>query len=694
MKIAAGEEAAEESYAAALHSIEHQIAAFVEKADQQGHELRLYTLAERFGLDGFDLDALLLCLAPALDLRYEQIYGYLRDDMTLRHPSVDLVLDVLCPPGPGRLSLLPRFAPQASLRRHHLVETVEDATPGTAVLLGQALVVDPVVVSWLLGTDQPHPRLAACSTLVAEPAVQDGLLTAAQHAAITQAAAQDAVVVMAGRDEWAQEIAAETFAGHLGWPLSILDLAGVGKKNQDFHEILQLFLRDARLASRVAFVRGWDSCVVDGVAPRELVAALDEHPGPVLVGSSEVWRLALRERRRRWLWLDFPRPDYVQSRQLLADWLSDLPAQEALDEEALAGRFSLTTGEWQEVVHTAADRAAQQQRLVTNEDLFLAARSHASPRLGILARKIEPRFTWPDLILPDDQITRLREIVDMVRGQPRAWEEWHVRRKLAAGNGVSALFAGPPGTGKTMAAEVIAHVLGLDLYKIDLSTMVSKYIGETEKNLERIFVEAEHSNAILFFDEADAIFGKRSEVKDAHDRYANIEVSYLLQRMETYDGITVLATNLRSNLDEAFTRRLQMIVDFPFPDVPQRLRIWTTLFPPDAPRADDIDFDLSGQTLQAGRRQHPQHHRACDPAGLGQRPAGDDAAVAARRPPRAAKNGAPGRRARFQSDPGDFCLNIMPLITGQKTLATSPTQVELGITAGSVRAVRTRRQYR
>src|SRR4029079_7227379 len=169
-------------------------------------------------------------------------------------------------------------------------------------------------------------------------------------------------------------------------------------------------------------------------------------------------------------------------------------------------------------------------------------------------------------------------------------EEWGVGQKLASSRGVSILFAGPPGTGKTMSAQIIAAELGLDLYKIDLSTIVSKYIGETEKNLERIFTEAESSNAILFFDEADAIFGKRSGVKDAHDRYANLEISYLLQRMETYDGVTILATNLRSNLDEAFLRRLQFAVDIPFPDEKHRLRIWETLFPTTVPRAGDVDL--------------------------------------------------------------------------------------------------------
>ena len=191
---------------------------------------------------------------------------------------------------------------------------------------------------------------------------------------------------------------------------------------------------------------------------------------------------------------------------------------------------------------------------------------------------------------PADQVAILREIIATVRGRPIVLEQWGVGQKLASSPGVTILFAGPPGTGKTMAAEIIASELGLDLYKIDLSTIVSKYIGETEKNLERIFAEASTSNSILFFDEADALFGKRSEVRDSHDRYANIEISYLLQRMEAYDGVTILATNLRANLDEAFTRRLHFAVDFPFPEEADRLRIWQTLFPPGVPRADDLDL--------------------------------------------------------------------------------------------------------
>jgi SpoVK/Ycf46/Vps4 family AAA+-type ATPase len=315
------------------------------------------------------------------------------------------------------------------------------------------------------------------------------------------------------------------------------------------------------------------------------------HSGPVLIGSDEPWLPRSPHRARRVRWINFPAPEFVQRRDYLGHLLNGLENDDALDVEGLAGRFVLTTGQMNDLVASALDRATQQERGLVSDDLFAAAREHSSPRLSSLARKLTPRYAFDDLILPDDQIARLRELVLMVEGRAQVLDEWGLGRKLAPSYGITALFAGGPGTGKTMAAEVIARQLGLDVYKIDLSGLVSKYIGETEKNLEKVFSEAESSNAILFFDEADAIFGKRSEVKDAHDRYANIETSYLLQRMEAYDGVTILATNLRANLDEAFTRRLHAVVDFPFPDAEQRLRIWKALFPASVPASDTVDLE-------------------------------------------------------------------------------------------------------
>ena len=235
---------------------------------------------------------------------------------------------------------------------------------------------------------------------------------------------------------------------------------------------------------------------------------------------------------------------------------------------------------------------------VTRDELYAACRNQSHHKLAELAVKIAPHYTWDDLVLPEEKAAQLKELCDQVVHRQRVYGDWGFARKFAHGRGISALFAGPSGTGKTMAAEVIAHELQLDLYKIDLSGVVNKYIGETEKNLAKIFHEAEASNAILFFDEADALFGKRTKISDAHDRYANIETSYLLQRMEAYDGIVILATNLRENMDEAFTRRIKFIVDFPFPDVASRKLIWQTHFPRETPVSTDLDYDWLAQQFQ------------------------------------------------------------------------------------------------
>ncbi|MGB9370102.1 MAG: ATP-binding protein, partial [Xanthobacteraceae bacterium] len=234
-------------------------------------------------------------------------------------------------------------------------------------------------------------------------------------------------------------------------------------------------------------------------------------------------------------------------------------------------------------------------------DLYAGARIQSGEGLATLARKIIPRHAWTDLVLPADQAAQLREICDQARLRHVVYGDWGFDRKLSTGKGLNVLFTGPPGTGKTMAADVIAGELRLDLYQIDLSQVVSKYIGETEKNLERIFAAAENSNAVLFFDEADALFGKRSDVKDAHDRFANIEIGYLLQRMEQHEGVVLLATNLRQNFDEAFVRRLHSIVEFPFPDENFRLRIWQAVFPREAPLAAEVDMPfLAREVKMAG----------------------------------------------------------------------------------------------
>jgi SpoVK/Ycf46/Vps4 family AAA+-type ATPase len=231
-------------------------------------------------------------------------------------------------------------------------------------------------------------------------------------------------------------------------------------------------------------------------------------------------------------------------------------------------------------------------------DVLAACRSQHGKKLGALARRVPQDHGWEDLILLPDRKALLREICLQVRHRARVLDAWGMGRKLALGKGLTALFSGPPGTGKTMAAGVIARELGLEMFAIDLSSVVSKYIGETEKHLAQLFAEAEAANAALFFDEADALFGKRTEVRDAHDRYANQEVSYLLQRIDAYEGVVILASNLTKNMDEAFLRRIQFSVEFPFPGHPERLAIWQGIFPSALPLAPEVDLEFLARKLE------------------------------------------------------------------------------------------------
>jgi AAA+ superfamily predicted ATPase len=567
-----------------------QASMLISTASQAGSG-RLQNLVEAFGLDDFEKDILLICLAPAFDLRYEKIYGYLQDDVTRKRPGINLALNLICPSGPERLPELSHFAEDAPLFKYHFIERFSEPGQNRSSLLSQSLLVDETVVQWLLGDYQPGDELAPYVKLNSVQAGQNTPSIPIDAIYTRDLTDQNPIFIFSGPDRLAQQIAAQQLSALSGRTLLSIDLTGISKEQISLAQIIRAALRDARLTGSLLFIQGWDACLVDGRPMIGLFAGLAQHPGVVILAGQSTWRPAGLPSTRAIRWQEFPIPDYTRRQALWKHYLEQANLPTSSDLVRLAGQFSLTSEQIREAVWLASQQVNQHGTVLSEDDLMAAARATSSSRLSGLAQKIPARYSWEDIVLPADQILLLQEIVATVRGRARVLEEWGLGKKLASSRGVSMLFAGPPGTGKTMSAQIIAAELGLDLYKIDLSTIISKYIGETEKNLEQIFTEAESSNAILFFDEADALFGKRSEVRDSHDRYANVEISYLLQRMEAYDGVTILATNLRANLDEAFTRRLQFAVDFPFPEAPDRLRIWQGLFPPQVPRAD-LDFAL------------------------------------------------------------------------------------------------------
>lgn len=571
-----------------------------QKAQDGGFTPRLKALETIFEISSFEWWAFIICLAPALDLRYERIYGYLQDDITQTAAGTDLILNLLLPEEHlSRLEYLPAFAPQSSLRASRLLIPIDNSAK-PANPLRQSFRVSTSLVNWLFGEYIPSARLGSDVEFYPSSAeLPDAELVRVfappQMPAIETIESLRPLISLHGTDHFRQDIAVGKLATELERPLLKIHILEDDERPTALDKIA-LAVRDAKLLQAMLYVQGADIFIS---RERTLLPAafhiLAQANETVLLGSKTSFRLSAEMQGNDAPLFTVPFPNLTAAeRAALWKELLDGAGEEIPEQEIaiLSGQFNLHSGQIIAAASSGMSEALQTKRGLEIDDLFKAARLHSGHHLEELARKMEPRYVWDDLVLPETPITMLKEMVSMVQSRPMVLETWGLGRKLTAGAGISALFAGPPGTGKTLAAQIMANRLGIDLYRIDLSTVVSKYVGETEKQLEQIFTEASESNAILFFDEADSIFGKRSEVKGAHDRYANIEVSYLLQRMEDYDGVAILATNLRANLDEAFTRRLQFIVNFPFPDQEYRRKIWQVLMPPDLPHAKNLDFNL------------------------------------------------------------------------------------------------------
>ncbi|MFI0218838.1 ATP-binding protein [Streptomyces lydicus] len=546
-------------------------------------------LAERYDLSPFELNVLLVALAPEVDLRYERLYGYLQDDVTRRRPTVELTLNLLCRGVAEKMRRRSDFAADAPLLRHRLVRLVADPHQVQPPLLARYVVPDEQIVDVLLGASGLDRRLTVWCRLVHDVEDSGAGWGAGRAAELRDLLVAGRLLYLRGRPGSGRQQVTRAAAAGLGRPLFHGDLALAPADPAAFDEALRCCLREAELYGAVPYLDRADT--LEGQRRDLAVRTLAEVPGPVVLAGTAPWAtttspLAVHR-------VEFPPTGVAERRSC---WASALAGRTfvADDLDVLAERFALTP--------RAIAEAAGRARGDTLAELSAAARTAAGQELAELADRIEPRACWTDLVLPRDELGALREVCARVAGQGRVLGEWGFGHKLSRGTGVGVLLSGPPGTGKTMAAEVVAGELHLDLYRINLAGVVSKYIGETEKNLDRIFGAAEQANAILLFDEADALLGKRSEVRDAHDRYANIEVAYLLQRMETYQGVTVLATNMRHSLDEAFTRRLAYTIQFPFPDEASRARIWRGIWPKDTPLAPDIDTDLMAArfTLSGG----------------------------------------------------------------------------------------------
>jgi SpoVK/Ycf46/Vps4 family AAA+-type ATPase len=572
----------------------------------------LSALAQIFGLNPFETQCLIVCLAPELRRKYDRIYAYLQDDITRKKPSVDLILDLCCQTETERWQRRGALARSARLLRSNLLEEVEDPqSPSGSSGLSRFLNLDPRILDFILGNHRIDARLQdfahlldanqTLDSLAVDPASKTRLTELFDRRLSSGAAASKLLIHLKGPHGVGKKASALSICARLGCPLLVVDGGRTLQASPSGEELLKLAFRESLLLQAPIYLSNMDQALSTGArpntAPPPLARLASEFgwltfvAGERSCGVEEDQDLIVFES------LQLTVPDLTSRQQI---WLSLLAnhghSADGLDVAYLANTFRLGPGQIEDAIRSARNTNGNAQ--LTTEDLAAACRRLSNRSLDDLAVRVEPVYGWDDIVLPDDTIELLREICNQARQTYRVLIEWGFERKVPYGRGLSVMFSGPPGTGKTMAAQIIARELGVDLYKIDLSGVVSKYIGETEKNLSRIFAAAESSNAVIFFDEADALFGKRTEVTDAHDRYANIEISYLLQKMEEYDGVVILATNLRKNMDDAFVRRIRFIVDYAFPTEAGRLAIWRKHFPKAAPVDGDIDFDLLARKVK------------------------------------------------------------------------------------------------
>jgi hypothetical protein len=550
--------------------------AAADAAETGGADLRLRRLARAFGLDEYDVELLLIALAPDLDPRFERLYGYLHDDVSRRRASAGLALE-LCGTGatPGASRGRVRLGPLGPLVEGGLL-VVEDAD---RPFLTRSLRVPDRVAAHLLGDDTADP--------IVEPLLVDSVATDIGDVEMLARAirADVPLVYIRERPGSSGHSLARAAIAQLGRPAVELELARLGP-NDDPRIVAAAASREAALRGAGLIVGPIEILVERGAGAVRAFA--ESRPGTVLVGGrawDPAWSLEPP------LLLDAPVATVGERHEL---WLSSLDEGPAVpfDPAAVTSAFRLAPEQIKRAAQAAHRASTAASRPMTADDISAGARAQNAAGLERLARRIEPVVGWEDLVLPPAVEGQLRELTARARHRDKVVGEWGMGHRSPRARGITGLFAGDSGTGKTMSAEVVARDLDFDLYVIDLSTVVDKYIGETEKNLDRIFTEADRVNGVLLFDEADALFGKRSEVKDARDRYANVEVAYLLQRMESFDGVAILTTNLRTNVDDAFTRRLDAIVDFPMPEEDDRRRLWEANLPASVPRGEGIDLDF------------------------------------------------------------------------------------------------------
>ncbi len=589
---------------AALDLLDDRLAARAAATREAGHELPLSLLAKRLGLDAAACDLVVCAAAAEISVDMQRAYRHAYADFTARHGTVLFFEELLEESGISRDAVRAAVAPHAPLIRYgllHLLPEDDSVVDPPPSLL--RITATPRLVTFLLGGDAAEVDLPASIQVRygdAPQVVMDPELEGQAERAITWARAElwgGRRVVFEGPEGAGRRALIHKYAGGV----VSLDVEALPEDPDQALTHLHLATCEARVRGLPLFLSGLDSLHAKREVAKQAAVVferLKRERGPLFVGVERSFNALdgmLSTEPGRVVPLELPFPNHELQRRI---WSQYLPRGARLERSVslgdLAGRYNMTGGKIRAAMANAVARAAVREPddvVVTGQELTEAIRHQLAHRLGDLAGRVSTPFTRDDLIVPKRVIRRMEEILVFYRQRSKVLFQWGFDKKLAYGRGLSALFSGPPGTGKTMAAAVLARELGMEIFQVDLSQIIDKYIGETEKKMARIFDEAGRGQAILLFDEADSVFAKRTEVRNSTDRYANVGVNFLLQRMESYEGITILTTNLESAIDEAFKRRIRFKVHFPMPDRAGRDALWRTMIPPEALQDSELYFD-------------------------------------------------------------------------------------------------------
>jgi hypothetical protein len=555
----------------------------------------LVHLSQEFSLSCLEQDLLLVAAAPELDPKYETLYGYLNNDVSRKAATMDLMCRLLVNGEQSKRSIRTALQPHAPLFASGLLQLAAGSDRGAR--LSACVLAHRSVSAFLLNLDLKKSGPAELAALAQLPERSEFLApTLRTRLAVTSRAWRRGTTapiwILHGRDTELRHHAALRLSANLDLTLLQLDLATLAPNAEALAAALRGALMQQRLLDAALRITGVERYRdADGRLTPDLVRALRslrEARRPVFLEADEL--AALKNALDAFHVIEIEVPELSRAERA-AVWASALCARgvQATPQavEQVTNCFALTVLQIESAAQSLADEGDSE--LADPQPLADAARRASDHSLASIAQRLERCFDLKEVVLPSTTFGRLQDVVHAIRNRHLVFGDWGLSAR-AGGSGLRVLFSGPSGTGKTMAAAALARELGVDVYRIDISQTVSKYIGETEKNLDKIFRAALYSNAILFFDEADALFGKRSEVKDAHDRYSNIETAYLLQKIEEYSGIVLLASNLSRNIDSAFSRRLNFVLEFPLPDKADRERLWRGMLAGTVPVASDLDI--------------------------------------------------------------------------------------------------------